>query len=42
MRRSELAFDLDDELLKDARYAMARQRKSKEALEDEDSSRGEL
>ena len=36
MRRSEPAFYLYDELLKDAGYAMARQRKSKEALEAED------
>lgn len=36
LSRAEPAFDLYDELLKDARYAIARQRKSKEALEDED------
>lgn len=36
LSRAEPAFDLYDELLKDARYSMARQRKSKEALEDED------
>ena len=36
LSRAEPAFDLYDGLLKDARYAIARQRKSKEALEDED------
>lgn len=36
LSRAEPAFDLYDELLKDARYAIARQRRSKEALEDED------
>jgi transcriptional regulator with XRE-family HTH domain len=36
LSRAEPAFDLYDELLKDARYGIARQRKSKEALEDED------
>jgi transcriptional regulator with XRE-family HTH domain len=36
LSRAEPAFDLYDGLLKDARYAIARQRKSREALEDED------
>ena len=36
LSRAEPTFDLYDELLKDARYAIARQRRSKEALEDED------
>ncbi|CAE6958600.1 Helix-turn-helix protein [Ectopseudomonas oleovorans] len=36
LSRAEPAFDLYDELLKDARHAIARQRKSREALEDED------
>lgn len=36
LSRAEPAFDLYDELLKHARYAIARQRKSKEALEDEE------
>lgn len=37
LREGRLAVpNLYDGLLKDARYAIARQRKSKEALEDED------
>lgn len=36
LSRAEPAFDLYDGLLKDARYAIARQRKSREALEEED------
>jgi len=36
LSRVDPAFDLYDGLLKDARYGIARQRKSKEALEDED------
>lgn len=36
LSRAEPAFDLYDGLLKDARYAIARQRKSKEAIEEED------
>lgn len=36
LSRAEPAFDLYDRLLKDARYAIARQRKSKEAIEEED------
>ncbi|MBV8037651.1 hypothetical protein [Roseateles sp.] len=36
LSRAEPAFDLYDALLKDARYAIARQRKSKEAMEEED------
>lgn len=36
LSRAEPAFDLYDGLLKDARYAIARQRKSGEALEEED------
>lgn len=36
LSRAEPAFDLYDGLLKDARYAIARQRKSSEALEEED------
>ncbi|SFV11392.1 Restriction endonuclease [Pseudoduganella namucuonensis] len=36
LSRVEPAFNLYDELLTDARHAIARQRKSKEALEDED------
>lgn len=36
LSRVEPAFDLYDGLLKDARYAIARQRKSKEALEEDD------
>ncbi|WP_219061981.1 helix-turn-helix domain-containing protein [Pseudomonas sp. UMAB-08] len=36
LSRAEPAFELYDELLKGARVAIARQRKSKEALEDED------
>jgi len=36
LSRAEPAFDLYDGLLKDARYAIARQRKSKEAMEEED------
>lgn len=36
LSRAEPAFDLYDELLKDARHAIARQRKSKWAMEEED------
>jgi transcriptional regulator with XRE-family HTH domain len=36
LSRAEPAFDLYDGLLKDARYAIARQRKSREALEEDD------
>jgi len=36
LSRVEPAFDLYDGLLKDARYAIARQRKSREALEEDD------
>lgn len=36
LSRVEPTFDLYEGLLKDARYAIARQRKSKEALEEED------
>lgn len=36
LSRAEPAFDLYEGLLKDARYAIARQRKSKEAMEEED------
>lgn len=36
LSRAEPAFDLYDGLLKDARYSITRQRKSKEALEEED------
>lgn len=36
LSRVEPAFDLYDGLLKDARYAIARERKSKEALEEDD------
>ncbi|MFC3627778.1 helix-turn-helix domain-containing protein [Vogesella amnigena] len=36
LSRAEPAFDLYDGLLKDARHAIARQRKSREALEGED------
>jgi transcriptional regulator with XRE-family HTH domain len=36
LSRAEPAFDLFEGLLKDARYAIARQRKSREALEEED------
>lgn len=36
LSRAEPAYELYDRLLKDARYSIARQRKSKEALEEED------
>lgn len=36
LSRAEPAFDLYDGLLKDACYAIARQRKSREALEEDD------
>ena len=36
LSRAEPAFELYDGLLRDARYAIARQRKSKEAMEDDD------
>ena len=36
LSRAEPAFDLYDGLLKDARSAIARQRKTKESIEEED------